>query len=42
MKDDKRDTDPQVYADGSAFVRLQPKGVIGNIVPWNCAHLFRC
>jgi len=35
MKDDVRESDPQVYGDGKAFIRLEPKGVIGNIVPWN-------
>jgi coniferyl-aldehyde dehydrogenase len=29
---DYRDVDPQVYGKGTAEVRYQPKGVIGNIV----------
>jgi coniferyl-aldehyde dehydrogenase len=30
-----RATDPALYGSGRAFVQPQPKGVIGNIVPWN-------
>ncbi len=35
MADDERETDPAVMGTARAFVRQQPKGVIGNIVPWN-------
>ncbi|GAC1530305.1 MAG: coniferyl aldehyde dehydrogenase [Acidimicrobiales bacterium] len=35
MKDDDRPVDPGVFGTGRAMVRYQPKGVIGNIVPWN-------
>ncbi|KAF2667150.1 aldehyde dehydrogenase [Microthyrium microscopicum] len=35
MKYDRRDMDAQMYGDGIGEVRYQPKGVIGNIVPWN-------
>jgi coniferyl-aldehyde dehydrogenase len=30
-----RATDPALYGSGRAFVQPQPKGVVGNIVPWN-------
>jgi coniferyl-aldehyde dehydrogenase len=30
-----RASDPALYGSGQAFVQQQPKGVIGNIVPWN-------
>ncbi len=30
-----RHTDPAFLGTGSAYMRLQPKGVIGNIIPWN-------
>ncbi len=30
-----RATDPALYGSGRAYVQPQPKGVIGNIVPWN-------
>jgi coniferyl-aldehyde dehydrogenase len=30
-----RDTDPAVLGDATAYIQYQPKGVIGNIVPWN-------
>ena len=30
-----RHTDPAMFGNGEAYVRFQPKGVIGNIVPWN-------
>ena len=30
-----RDTNPAVHGTASASIRYQPKGVIGNIVPWN-------
>ena len=32
---DVRFTDPAFYGTASAAIRMQPKGVIGNIVPWN-------
>ncbi|KAJ9610651.1 hypothetical protein H2200_005428 [Cladophialophora chaetospira] len=32
---DYREADPHMYANATAEVRYQPKGVIGNIVPWN-------
>ena len=35
MRDEERQTDPALYGTGRAFIRYQPKGVIGNIVPWN-------
>ncbi len=35
MRDDERELDPQMFGTGRAFVRYQPKGVVGNIVPWN-------
>jgi coniferyl-aldehyde dehydrogenase len=30
-----RDTDPGLHGTAKAFVQYQPKGVVGNIVPWN-------
>jgi coniferyl-aldehyde dehydrogenase len=30
-----RPADPALYGSGRAFVEPQPKGVVGNIVPWN-------
>jgi coniferyl-aldehyde dehydrogenase len=35
MAPEPRETDPQLYGSGKAFVLPQPKGVVGNIVPWN-------
>ncbi len=35
MAPSPRHTDPAVTGTGRAYVQLQPKGVIGNIVPWN-------
>jgi coniferyl-aldehyde dehydrogenase len=35
MAPEPRPTDPALYGSGRAFVQPQPKGVIGNIVPWN-------
>ena len=30
-----RHTDPAALGDTKAFIRYEPKGVVGNIVPWN-------
>ncbi len=35
MAPEPRWTDPNLFGSGRAFVQPQPKGVIGNIVPWN-------
>ena len=35
MRPMPRDTDPGLHGTARAFVQNQPKGVIGNIVPWN-------
>jgi coniferyl-aldehyde dehydrogenase len=35
MASTPRDTDPGLHGTARAFVQYQPKGVIGNIVPWN-------
>jgi coniferyl-aldehyde dehydrogenase len=35
MAVDERPADAMVYGSGRAYVQPQPKGVIGNIVPWN-------
>jgi coniferyl-aldehyde dehydrogenase len=35
MASEPRATDPALYGSGRAFVQPQPKGVVGNIVPWN-------
>ncbi len=32
---DSRASDPSLYGTAQAAIRYQPKGVIGNIVPWN-------
>jgi coniferyl-aldehyde dehydrogenase len=35
MADEERHADPAFYGSARAAIRYQPKGVIGNIVPWN-------
>jgi coniferyl-aldehyde dehydrogenase len=35
MAGEPRPTDPALYGSGHAYVQAQPKGVVGNIVPWN-------
>ena len=35
MATDERDMDPALFGTARASVRQQPKGVVGNIVPWN-------
>jgi coniferyl-aldehyde dehydrogenase len=35
MAAEPRAADPALYGSGRAFMQPQPKGVIGNIVPWN-------
>ena len=35
MEPEAREADPALYGTGRAFVRWEPKGVIGNMVPWN-------
>ena len=35
MAPETRATDPLLYGSGHAYVQPQPKGVVGNIVPWN-------
>ncbi len=35
MTPEPRHTDPALWGSGRAYVAPQPKGVIGNIVPWN-------
>jgi coniferyl-aldehyde dehydrogenase len=35
MASEPRHSDPLLYGSGRAYVQPQPKGVIGNIVPWN-------
>jgi len=35
MAPEPRAADPAFYGSGRAYVQPQPKGVIGNIVPWN-------
>jgi coniferyl-aldehyde dehydrogenase len=35
MAPEPRVADPTFYGSGQAFVQPQPKGVVGNIVPWN-------
>jgi coniferyl-aldehyde dehydrogenase len=35
MAPEPRQTDPALFGTGRAYAQAQPKGVIGNIVPWN-------
>lgn len=35
LADEERFADPAFYGTAKAAIRYQPKGVIGNIVPWN-------
>jgi coniferyl-aldehyde dehydrogenase len=35
MAPEPRYADPALYGSGRAFVQFQPKGVVGNISPWN-------
>lgn len=35
MAPEPREADPAMYGTARAFVRWEPKGVIGNMVPWN-------
>ncbi len=35
MAAEPREVDPAVFGSAKAFVQPQPKGVVGNIVPWN-------
>jgi coniferyl-aldehyde dehydrogenase len=35
MAAEPRQADPALFGSGRAFVQPQPKGVIGNIIPWN-------
>lgn len=35
MESEPRQVDPTLFGSGRAYVAPQPKGVIGNIVPWN-------
>ena len=35
MAPEPRHTDPALWGTGRAYVSPQPKGVVGNIVPWN-------
>ena len=35
MAPEPRYADPALYGTGRAFVQMQPKGVVGNISPWN-------
>src|SRR3954470_21893825 len=35
MASEPRDVDPGFFGSAEAFVQPQPKGVVGNIVPWN-------
>jgi coniferyl-aldehyde dehydrogenase len=35
MAPEPRHADPALFGSGRAFVQPQPKGIVGNIVPWN-------
>ena len=39
---DERWADPAFYGSAQAAIRMQPKGVIGNIVPWNFPFDLSC
>jgi coniferyl-aldehyde dehydrogenase len=39
---DERFADPAFYGSAQAAIRMQPKGVIGNIVPWNFPFDLSC
>ena len=40
MAEDERPADPAFYGSARAGIRCQPKGVVGNIVPWNFPLIF--
>ncbi len=42
MADDERHADPAVYGSARAFMRDEPKGVIGNMAPWNFPFEIGC
>lgn len=35
MARDERETNPEMFGNSKAYVLAQPKGVIGNMLPWN-------
>jgi coniferyl-aldehyde dehydrogenase len=35
MRPSAREVDPAVLGSATAYIQYQPKGVVGNIVPWN-------
>ena len=35
MQPQARDVDPAALGNARAFIRYEPKGIVGNIVPWN-------
>src|SRR5215468_12313074 len=35
MRPSPREVDPAVMGSATAYIQYQPKGVVGNIVPWN-------
>ena len=35
MAPEPREVDPALFGSGTAYVQFQPKGVVGNISPWN-------
>lgn len=39
---DERFADPAFYGTAQAAIRMQPKGVVGNIVPWNFPFDLSC
>jgi coniferyl-aldehyde dehydrogenase len=39
---DERFADPAFYGSAQAAIRMQPKGVVGNIVPWNFPFDLSC
>lgn len=42
MAEDERPADPAVYGTARAAMRYEPKGVVGNIAPWNFPFEIGC
>lgn len=42
MRDEERPTDPALFGSARAFVRREPKGVVGNMAPWNFPFEIGC
>ncbi|WP_442624522.1 aldehyde dehydrogenase family protein [Parasphingopyxis sp.] len=42
MRDDERPAEGGLFGDARAFVRYEPKGVVGNMAPWNFPFEIAC